>query len=45
MNKQTLDQVKIGSRTYYYQALPEVREDGVSGTLVGYRKAGRDYWY
>lgn len=37
--------IKDGKRTLFYRKLKKVREDGVSGTLIGYRKNNKNYWY
>ena len=46
MNKNTLDKVIVSRRlTLYYRPLKTVRENGVSGELVGYKKNGKIFWY
>lgn len=45
MNKKSLIKIKDGNRMLYYKSLPKTRFDGVSATLVGYRKNGSDHWY
>jgi hypothetical protein len=37
--------VRDNGRTLFYQALRKVRQDGVCATLVGYWRAGKEYWY
>lgn len=43
--KTKLLRIRDGARTLYYRTLAAPRADGAAGTLVGYRRAGRTFWY